>query len=61
MFQFLVPVNAECDNINVNVCVPDAELNGNEMHKDLVFQRSESSLYINFQKFIAFIYTSDLI
>ena len=49
MFQFLVPVNAECDNINVNVCVPDAELNGNEMHKDLVFQRSESSLYIHFQ------------
>ena len=47
VFQFLVPVKTSCSDITVNVCIPETEFNGNELHKDVVFQRSESSMYYN--------------
>lgn len=40
--QFLVPVKTTCSDITVNVCIPETEFNENELHKDVVLQRSES-------------------
>lgn len=45
VFQFLVPVKTTCSDITVNVCIPETEFKENELHKDVVLQRSESSMY----------------
>jgi hypothetical protein len=54
VFQFLVPVKTTCSDhdITVNVCIPESEFNGNELHKDMVLQRSESSMYYTWLKTI---------
>jgi hypothetical protein len=54
VFQFLVPVKTTCSDhdITVNVCIPESEFNGNELHKDMVLQRSESSMYYYWLKTI---------
>ena len=54
VFQFLVPVKMTCSDhdITVNVCIPESEFSGNEIHKDMVLQRSESSMYYNWLKTI---------